>query len=244
MATKTLNIADLIITDYDDGTTPEAINTDGKIKSTHTPGASGEMVRYEDIGGGGIGAPSGAAYIVVTLSGDLSAERRLQVGTGLTLTDGGANGDIDVDLDPAYGEISALDNSTATTISVAGTAVQVTIFDTDGISNNCSPDNTSDDITIDRAGDYRITVSATINSVSGSANRFELTVQKNNGASIVGALVANGDLAGSGSESTPVTIVGLATLALNDTIEVWIENETNTDNYVVENITLAVEMIG
>ncbi len=43
---------------------------------------------------GGGGAPAGAQYVVIALDGTLTAERRLQVGSGLTLTDGGANGDV------------------------------------------------------------------------------------------------------------------------------------------------------
>ncbi len=39
-------------------------------------------------------APTDAQYVVMALSGSLSAERRLQVGTGLSMVDGGANGDV------------------------------------------------------------------------------------------------------------------------------------------------------
>lgn len=54
-------------------------------------------------GGGGGGAPTTASYVVVGLDAGLSAERRLQVGTGLSLTDGGAGGNLTVapDLDLA-----------------------------------------------------------------------------------------------------------------------------------------------
>jgi len=33
-------------------------------------------------------------------------------------------------------------------------------------------------------------------------------------------------------------------LAINDTIEAWISNETNTQNYIVEDITLSLVKIG
>jgi hypothetical protein len=42
--------------------------------------------------GGGGGAPTSASYVVIGLNGSLSAERVLTAGTGLTLSDGGANG--------------------------------------------------------------------------------------------------------------------------------------------------------
>jgi len=43
-------------------------------------------------GGGGSGAPTGASYVVIGLDNDLTAERVLTAGTGITLSDGGAGG--------------------------------------------------------------------------------------------------------------------------------------------------------
>ena len=43
-------------------------------------------------GGGGGGAPTNASYLTMGSDGTLTAERALAAGTGLTLTDGGANG--------------------------------------------------------------------------------------------------------------------------------------------------------
>lgn len=45
----------------------------------------------------GSGAPVAATYVVMSLHADLTAERRLQVGQALSLTDGGANGDVTLD---------------------------------------------------------------------------------------------------------------------------------------------------
>jgi len=143
-----------------------------------------------------------------------------------------------------YGGISAVGNSTETAISVAGTAVQVTVFDTNSPSNGTTPDHTNDHITIATAGDYLIVSSATVNSVAGAASRFEMTVQKNNGAAAVGALHVDRNIAGGGGVAGSVSMSGIATLAASDTIEVWLENETNTANYVVEDITLSVVRVG
>lgn len=44
-------------------------------------------------------APVDASYVVIGLNGDLTAERVLAVGTGLTLTDGGAGGNATLSLD-------------------------------------------------------------------------------------------------------------------------------------------------
>ena len=144
----------------------------------------------------------------------------------------------------AYGGISTTTNSTETVIAGAGTPVQVTIFQTNSPSNNTTPDHTNDHVTISKAGDYMINVSATVNSVSGAASRFEMTVQKNNGASDVGALHCDRNLGGGGSEAGVISMSGIATLAASDTIEVWIENETNTQNYIVEDIDLSLIQIG
>lgn len=143
-----------------------------------------------------------------------------------------------------YGGISAVDNATETTISTAGVAVQITIFDTNNPSNLTTPDHTNDHVTINKAGDYFIAVSATVNSVAGASSRFEMTVQKNNGATLLAPLHCDRNIAGGGGSSGVISMSGIVTLAANDTVEVWIENETNTQNYVVENISLDMFMVG
>ena len=143
----------------------------------------------------------------------------------------------------AYGEISAIDNATVTTIALQNVAVQVTIFDTQGQYNNTDPNLTSSHIAIQKSGVYFVAVSATINSISGASSRAEITVRKNNGvAQIIPHVDRN--LAGGGGESGVISISGMASLAAGDTVEVWIENETNTQNYVVQDIGLSVMQIG
>lgn len=46
--------------------------------------------------GGGSGAPTNATYVVMSLDGTLSAERVLTAGTGISITDGGANGNVTI----------------------------------------------------------------------------------------------------------------------------------------------------
>lgn len=142
------------------------------------------------------------------------------------------------------GEISVVNNTTDTTISVAGTKYQVTVFDTDGCANGTTPAHGTDDITIATAGVYFIAVSATVNSVGGGGSRFELEVRKNNGATAVGALHCDRNMAGGGATSGVISMSGIAVLAASDTIEVWIENETGTENYRVEDMTLSLFKIG
>ena len=47
-------------------------------------------------GGGGGGAPTDAEYVVMALNGTLTNERRLTAGTGISITDGGAGGDVTI----------------------------------------------------------------------------------------------------------------------------------------------------
>jgi len=54
-------------------------------------------------GAGGSGAPTDAQYVVLAVDGDLSAERVLTAGKGITLTDAGANGAATLAYDPTYG---------------------------------------------------------------------------------------------------------------------------------------------
>lgn len=143
----------------------------------------------------------------------------------------------------AYGEITAESNSTQTAIAVAGTPVQVTIFDTNGESNNTTPDHTNDHITITKAGVYSIVVSATINSITGVGSKLEIMCKKNNGASDI-LVHMDRNVGGGGSESGVISMSGAARLAVNDTVEIWIENETNTQNYVVEDISLFLSQVG
>ena len=67
----------------------------GRLIGEAIPVAANDVLRKGDVGAGAIAAPVNASYIVVALSGDLDAERRLQ-GTSkqIILTDGGANGDL------------------------------------------------------------------------------------------------------------------------------------------------------
>jgi hypothetical protein len=139
-----------------------------------------------------------------------------------------------------YAGISVIDNTTATVISSAGTAVQVTVFDTNDPSQGATPDHTNDHITIAATGDYHIIVAASVNSIAGASSRFEMTVQKNNGASVVGPMHVDRNISGGGGNTGSVGMSGIATLTAADTLEVWIENETNTQNYIVENITLSI----
>ena len=82
---------------YDDAAFPGAIDTTGTIRVGLAPTDVTDVLRLDDVGGGGPAAPSDASYVVVALDADLSAERTLVVNTtNLTLVDGGTNGNITI----------------------------------------------------------------------------------------------------------------------------------------------------
>ncbi|GAG00930.1 unnamed protein product, partial [marine sediment metagenome] len=142
-----------------------------------------------------------------------------------------------------FGEMSAEGNAVESAIAVAGTAVQVLIFDTNGLSSgNTTPDHTNDHILTGVDGIFEINVAATINSVAGAASKCELQCQKNNGASEI-LVHADTNYSGGGGEAHVMFLHGYADLVSTDTVEVWIVNETNTANYVVEDIVLTIKQI-
>lgn len=144
---------------------------------------------------------------------------------------------------PAYAEIEVQNNATATTITSQNVAVQVEVFDTNDDSYNATPDHTNDHITIDKAGEYLVMLSASIDSIAGASSVMQVQIKKNNGASeIIPHMDRN--LSGGGGETGVVSLTGVASLAVGDTIEMWIMNTTNTQNYVVEDASLTVLRIG
>lgn len=143
-----------------------------------------------------------------------------------------------------YASMKATDNTTETVISEAGVSYQITIFNSNGSYYKNTPDHTNDHILIDTEGTYLITCSATVNSVAGANSRFEFIVKKNNGATNVDGLHCDRNLNGGATSSGVISVTGISKLSVGDTIEAWIENETNTQNYVIENITLSLVRIG
>ena len=142
-----------------------------------------------------------------------------------------------------FGEISKISNAVSTDFAGDGNPQIVDIFDTNGCVNETSPDQANNLITITHAGVYFIAVSATVNSSGGLGTKMEISVQKNTGAAeIIPHMDRN--FSGGGGEAGVISISGCADLAATDTVEVWIENETNNSDYIVEDISLFVMQIG
>ena len=145
-----------------------------------------------------------------------------------------------------YAEIYAFDANSTITISGTGIAnkIQVTSFDTNGVSNLMTPDHTNDHITVVKAGVYKCNVAISAESSGGSAYEAGFGVFKNNGATHFTNCHVHRQLSGGGGDTGSLNMTGLIDLAANDTIEVWVWNETNTNNIIVDDITLNLIQIG
>lgn len=220
-------------------TVRQYIASDGKIGLNGVTSPSTEL----DIGAGAIEfdemtAPAAGAVNTARLfsrdDGNGDTEFCIRFNSGL----------IQVIAPLEFGGISAIENTTATTISTAGVAVQILVFDTNEPNNGAIPDHTNDHVTVNKAGTYLITCTVTLVSISGAGAKFHLDIQKNNGATVVGQIHTDRNLAGGGSDAGSATMTGLAVLSSGDTIEAWVINETNTQNVIIEDINLAITMVG
>ena len=147
-----------------------------------------------------------------------------------------------------FGEIYGNDTDTTLTISGSGIAnkVQITSFNVDGLSNSMTPDHTNDHITITKAGVYLCTLNVSLESTgAGTGAEIGVSVFKNNGATEFTNVHSHRRLSGGGVDIGNIAIAGIIDLAVNDTIEVWLWNETNTEDVIINDATLSlVEVAG
>ena len=144
----------------------------------------------------------------------------------------------------AWGEISVEESTALTTIAATSVFVQVEVFDTNGPSNNMTPSSTDSHITIDIDGTYFISCPITLESVGGAGATFEFDAFKNNGSVHLGNIHVDRSMSGGGSEAGSANMSGITPLNEGDTVEVWVKNETNTQDLIVEDITLSVMRLG
>ncbi len=142
----------------------------------------------------------------------------------------------------AYGAISVEGNATATAIAAASTdfsnKVQVTIFDNDSVANGVTPDHTNDHITISTDGAYEI--SAPSVSFYGAGGRtYSFAIFINNGATQIGTRTTR--KLGTGGDIGALPVSALATLSAGDTVELWVQNESNTGDLTVQDVSLCVK---
>jgi hypothetical protein len=145
---------------------------------------------------------------------------------------------------PRYGTISAQDAGSTVSIGSSGKAnkVQITAFDTDGLSaGGVTPDQANNHLTVNVSGDYDIDVAISAKSVGGGgAIKVGLSVWLNNGATEITNCHTHRNLAGGGGDEGSLNLQGDARLAKGDTVEIWGWNETNGDDFVIDDITLRI----
>lgn len=143
-----------------------------------------------------------------------------------------------------FGEIGVYNNVGQTAIAGAGTKVQYDSFNTDGVSNNITPDEANEQLTIDHAGIYQVTLSIHASGVAGGAVLFSFDIYKNNGGTHLTNLHAHRNFAAGVSDIASISISGLVSLSASDDLELWVTNETNTDNITLNDVTLSVIQVG
>jgi hypothetical protein len=181
------------------------------------------------------------------LDGDIYGEGDLEI-DGTIFADGNLDVVGDMKFTTAngglpFGEIYVKDNTNTMSVSSAG-YTQVLNFDTNGQSNQATPDHTNDHVTIDVAGIYLVTVSTAIRNSAGAAHVIDLLVHKNNGATAFNNLHAHRTL-GAGTDAGSTSISGIVSLSATDTLELWIISDSGAArNIIVEDCTLSVLQIG
>ena len=144
----------------------------------------------------------------------------------------------------AYGSLSIEDGTTATTFGGASTdftsKAQITVFDTDGSSLAMTPVNAQDHLVIRRTGEYQLF--ATVSFIGGSTDVYSLAFFKNNGATKLGSRTTR--KIGSGATDTGAcSVSALETLTAGDTIELFIQNETDTSDCTIQDCVFSAIQI-
>lgn len=145
-----------------------------------------------------------------------------------------------------FGEIY-VNNNAATMSVVSGSWTQVTDFNTNGQSNQCTPDHTNDHITIDVTGIYLVTCSiTTYRGVGTGAWVVTFQIYTNNGTTPYPNLYNSCDNFPSGIFPTrSFSISGIAAFTANDTVELWATaSSAPATSIAVTDATLSVVQIG
>ena len=141
-----------------------------------------------------------------------------------------------------YGGISVEGNGAATAIAVATTFVQFLLFDTDDPARGTTPAHAQDHIEITVPGTYLILFSCNVEVTN--AEQVHAEVKLNNGT--VDAHNVHDHTTGQGG-GLKQSLNGqgiISGLAVGDTIELWVTNDSSTDNVTIEDATLSILRVG
>lgn len=144
-------------------------------------------------GGGGGGAPTNASYVVLGLDAGLTAERVLTAGSGISITDGGANGPVTVACTVAPG---APTNATYVTLSTDPALSSERVL-TAGSGISLTDGGAGGPITIDCTVSPGVPTSRTINTTAPLSGGGDLTADRTLSVATFGA-AASGVVPASG----------------------------------------------
>ncbi len=169
-------------------------------------------------------------------TGDLDVEGTATL-EGDTLWAGGGTG-------LPYGELYAYNQADELTISGTGMAnkIQITTFSTNGAGNLMTPEHINDHIVVNRSGVYKVEITLTVEGVIAGGGLYAFNLYRNNGTTQFQNIHASHQLAG--GETAAVSLSGLVDVNAADTLEVWLWNENNTNNIIVDDITMSLVMVG
>jgi hypothetical protein len=166
---------------------------------------------------------------------DLDVNTNLDIG-GDILFNGAGSG-------LAFGEIFVKDNVVTTSISSAG-HTQVTIFTTNGESNNTTSDFTENHIEITKAGRYMVNASVSVLNSAGAGHLLHVELFKNDGAVDFDNVHAHRTLS-AGSDKGSISLSGIINAAVGDTLELWASSDSATaKNVTFEDVTLTAIQVG
>lgn len=266
LATDIRSNAGLII---DKATTIEAVSplegpnvtiTDASaIRILNTTGSPTNQygIYIEDLTAGGsnygIYIAGASTYAIFVDSGDVKFDDNLTVGGIGTFGDGTNQLEISATGDVvfvggsglAYGEISVKDNAVATILN-SGAEVQLTVFNTNGYSNNTAPDQANNEITITKAGRYMITVSIHVNNNATQTHVIDVSLFKDNGSRVEFTNVhGHRTLTGGSGDVGSMSLSGIVDLAVDDELQIWATTGIAADRSVTfEDVTLTIVQIG
>ncbi len=143
----------------------------------------------------------------------------------------------------AYGGLSIMDNTAPTTLNVSA-SVQITNFDTNGPSQDATPDHTNDHITIGIAGDYLVTAAVAVANAASQSHLIRIGMHINNGSGSYPPVDAHRSLAGGSTDVGSVALAGIVTLSAGDTVELWSDTDSSSNRDVIfEDVSLSVILV-